>query len=352
MLPIAFTYFFFLLRRFVEKLRLKSFDSDRKRRVVSFVKTQVSLLNLDFYIPIKDVRKMILKYLTTLDIKMVFAAHNRSLESQISSDDEVCNQCASEGHIGLLIWAHQQGCKWDQDTCAAAASSGHLEVLQVLRGMSCTWDSTVYTLAASNGHLELLQWVHLNSCPLPEVNLLRYDLYALAARRGHLHVIVWLRSIDYYQWNELTASSAASGGHLNVLQWLVSNGCPVSNDLCAAAASSGKVEVLEWTVAQGFALSENTFLRAGNHIHILEWLHRHGCPWNAFLSARVADFGNLVAFKWLIDHGCPWDIHTCHAAARRGCLGVLFSELREGSPFVFQARNAVEQKWLEIFKRS
>ena len=48
---------------------------------------------------------------------------------------------ASEGHIELLKWAHQNGCPWNEGTCTGAARNGNLELLKWVRKKGCPWDA-------------------------------------------------------------------------------------------------------------------------------------------------------------------------------------------------------------------
>ena len=40
---------------------------------------------------------------------------------------------ARHGHIEVLMWAHANGCMWNEATCANAAAGGSVEVLRALR---------------------------------------------------------------------------------------------------------------------------------------------------------------------------------------------------------------------------
>jgi hypothetical protein len=67
-----------------------------------------------------------------------------------------CRFAASNGHLQLLQWAQQNGCRSDEHTCSQAALNGHLSVLQWAHLSGCPWDEKTCSLAARSGHLEIL----------------------------------------------------------------------------------------------------------------------------------------------------------------------------------------------------
>jgi len=54
------------------------------------------------------------------------------------------------------------------------------------------------------------------------------------------------------------------------------------------------------------------------HLHVLQWLREHGCPWNSSTCAYAAKEGHLDVLKWAREHGCPWTAATRDAAATKG----------------------------------
>ena len=70
----------------------------------------------------------------------------------------------SKGHLEVLQWARENGCRWDGGTCSAAAEYGHLEVLQWARENGCPWDWTTSWRAARGGRLDVLRWARQNGC--------------------------------------------------------------------------------------------------------------------------------------------------------------------------------------------
>ena len=95
----------------------------------------------------------------------------------------LCEYAAQEGHLGVLRWARQNGCPWNEETCAYAARGGHLEVLLWARLEGCPWNEWTCAYAARGGHFEVLKWARESDCPWDE------ETCAYAARNGHLEVL-------------------------------------------------------------------------------------------------------------------------------------------------------------------
>ena len=62
------------------------------------------------------------------------------------------------GHLEILKYAHENGCKWNEYTCMYAAKYGHLECLKYLHENNCPWDKDTCKYAAENGHLDCLKY--------------------------------------------------------------------------------------------------------------------------------------------------------------------------------------------------
>ncbi|KAJ8610919.1 hypothetical protein CTAYLR_010539, partial [Chrysophaeum taylorii] len=103
-----------------------------------------------------------------------------------------CSHAAGSGHLQVLMWAREAGCRWDGWTCSHAAGSGHLQVLMWARENGCPWDARTCSSAARGGHLDILTWARKAGCP----------------------------------WDARTCAEAAGSGHLQVLMWARENGCP------------------------------------------------------------------------------------------------------------------------------
>mmetsp|Transcript_37302 Transcript_37302/g.92232 ORF Transcript_37302/g.92232 Transcript_37302/m.92232 type:complete len:302 (-) Transcript_37302:215-1120(-) len=61
------------------------------------------------------------------------------LQMYVDSGFDLCTCAAQYGQLEILRWAEEHY-PWDVRTCRAAASAGHLEVLIFLRERGCRWD--------------------------------------------------------------------------------------------------------------------------------------------------------------------------------------------------------------------
>ena len=154
--------------------------------------------------------------------------------------------------VGVLKWAREHGCPWDEKTCYCAAMEGNLDVLKYAHENGCPWDEWTCSNAAKGGHMNVLEYAHENGCP----------------------------------WEEFTCYSAAKGGHLDVLKYLHNNKCPWDRHTCHSAAEGG-------------------------HLDVLKYLHENGCPWNKETCLKAASGCHLDVLKYARENGCPWNRQRC-----------------------------------------
>lgn len=69
-----------------------------------------------------------------------------------------CIYAAKGGNLDCLIYARDNGCKWNETTCAAAAEKGNLNCLKYAHEHGCEWTSDTCGIVAWAGHLECLKY--------------------------------------------------------------------------------------------------------------------------------------------------------------------------------------------------
>ena len=74
------------------------------------------------------------------------------------------------------MYAHEQGCPWDESTCKIGASGGHLECLKYAHGQGCLWDESICTEAARGGRFECLKYAGMSRVVLEISKLARTQL--------------------------------------------------------------------------------------------------------------------------------------------------------------------------------
>lgn len=120
---------------------------------------KVCWLNLNLYIPQKDVIKKIFCLFNALDWKMIKISHNRALGNKVKEDKDIIAQCALFGYLNLAVWAKEQGCVFNKEATTAAAEGGHLHVIKWLKQNGCPWSVDATVEAAKNGIALLFVWL-------------------------------------------------------------------------------------------------------------------------------------------------------------------------------------------------
>lgn len=195
-------------------------------------------------------------------------------------DEQTCRNLARNGDIEMLKWAVDEGCPFSPWTDYVAAGINHLDMLkwslEKRRELnipdSFGFDPCVS--AASEGHLNILKWIHQESI----VTLSISEICETAAHYGQLEVLKWVFSeMKYSSMNEVCYRAAANG-QLEVLNWARENNFPWNHDVCTAAASNGHFEVLKWAIQKDCPIIFQTCLRVAkeeNHFEVLKFLCFH-----------------------------------------------------------------------------
>ena len=98
---------------------------------------------------------------------------------------------AERGHLEMVrLLRERLGCSMSAQTCGWAALGGRLEVLQYLRSgpFPCPWDSETTERAAANGHLRVLAWAMQQGCRVSRW------AWAHACIRGHVCLLRFLHA--------------------------------------------------------------------------------------------------------------------------------------------------------------
>lgn len=141
------------------------------------------------------------------------SSEGHDVEDDLDPDgpDRTCNARA------LLdsLMGRNPGDLYDSWVACAAAKNGHLHILQWAKERGCRMDSYVVSQAVKGGQIEVVKWLREEAKCHVEV----------VEGGGHLAMLKWLRE-QGCPWTERTAAAAAVGRHTEVLQWLLANGCP------------------------------------------------------------------------------------------------------------------------------
>ena len=279
-----------LNERLISMKQFRQLQSTKKK-----TKTEqtITWLNLHQFFLSKDVRKLIYKYLTKDDMKMVELAHNSVKKFQSSID--FTHYCAKHGYLDLIKWAKG----WDVFTLANAAEYGHLDILEYLLpfvrdNYNRVEDDVTYKNAMLN--------------PI---------VCTAAAKSGKLYILQWLRA-NGFVWSEMAMVFAAQTGHLDVLKWAYENGCAMTSQTSVAAVVGGHLPILEYLHSIGMITNPILCLFAAHsgRLNVLNWLRTHNVPWNDFVVSVAAEDGHLHIMQWAVENGAPWDPELCLEIAR------------------------------------
>lgn len=208
---------------------------------------------------------------------------------------------AREGLVGLLQWAHDEGCPVDDRVISAAIYKGRDNVTRWALTVPAMVGPRASTTAARIGRLDVLQHLYVHHLPWHR------DVCRQAALGGYRKILSWLR--DYgCPWDALTCSHAAKGGDWDLLDWLIDRGCPYDYRTMAAIARRGNLPRLMSLRARGCSWDAATCEAAaqGGHLEVLEWARANRCPWDRRSPRAAARGGHLAVLKWLRRAGCPW----------------------------------------------
>jgi hypothetical protein len=309
----------------------------------------VAPLRMERFIPIRDVRKLVWRYLTPIDREVARCAMNIARQPHLPSNADMV--LASGNRFALLKWGHEHGMPLTERACAMAASRGDMSMLQWLRAKGCPWDESACAWAAMRDKLRTLQWLRANLCPWdPD------DVAMQAAWRGYTRILEWLRDkADTDWWHGILGEHAANGGQVETLQWLDGNGFATDSDayqnaidgrgndvvaifewlfahnvpwpdddsdeIFESAAYSGHVAVLQLLLAKGIRWRGNgavmcEYAARNGQLEMLQFLRANGCEWHPETCARAASGGHLKTLQWARAQGCPWDKDAVFTEAR------------------------------------
>jgi hypothetical protein len=102
---------------------------------------------------------------------------------------------------------------------------------------------------------------------------------------------------------------------------------------CTSAAhhrAAGRhANVASLAAANALGMAYSNFIMAGaarcNKLAELQYLHKQGCPWLAWLLDEGTADGNFELVRWCHEHGCPWDAanKTSYYAAQSGSVELM-----------------------------
>jgi hypothetical protein len=227
-------------------------------------------------------------------------------------------------HSGLLFAADNSCLQY----CAGKYAA--ISTLAAAHDLGLPFSQHLMQGAARSRCLAKLQWLHTEQqCPLPD------DITAAAAKAGDVETLRWLKIRGSSFTQQTSRSGARTANNLHVLQFLHDEGCPWDEDICGAAGKAGDLEQLKWLHAHGATLNDRTadIAAEGGAVHVLEWLQQQqGIEISETTMTFAAMHGHLQLCQWLRAQQCPWDGSTTTVAALGTNCDVLRWLIESGCP--------------------
>lgn len=210
-------------------------------------------------------------------------------------DGRTCAEAAGSGHLNALIWARSRGCAWDSRVYSKAAEHGHLEVIKWAYANECPWDDVACTLAIEGKREEVLKWIlherRVNvTLKMIKTTIAQEDLNMLELILKHKHPNLqtfpmragrWYVSdrraltliLDNFAVSQYAFNYTIQFGTLDCLKMLHAKGFEWNDQSATVAASVGKVHVLKWLKEVGCQFDDRIVFSGIKCAHkfVIEW---------------------------------------------------------------------------------
>ena len=212
---------------------------------------------------------------------------------------------SGNGHLDLMDWARQGGCRFGPECIEAAAASNRKNVVEWLRGIAdrTSWPGRGLVGACGNGHLDLVEWAYANGCDFSP------ECIEAAAETNRKDVVEFLALTARVQWPRNGLVGAAHRGHCDLMRWCLQRGCGYDTTTIASAARGGRVDMLEVFEAHADLPKDMSYasLRAtmNGHLGVIEWLDAKELSYDRDQTMQTAAvMGRLRIVQYLVSKGC------------------------------------------------
>lgn len=238
-------------------------------------------LRLDRWIPIKDVRRLIWRYLRPIDILVLHCVHN----SKYNNFD------------------------WNKFHGYDAARYGSINLIEWMIGNGFVWNMYFTIRAIWHNHTNVFDWALFQKKE-------PVSLYHLKALLHHNRLDVLDRFYYLYKdlFNSTFYGASASYGHISGMEWLEAHGVPIDAEIIfICAAKEKRRNVITWMLGKGYHIDEkyelSKFALMLRDIEFIQWLREHGMPWgDIFVEDDEEDPWDSIDknfLLWLQKNGAP-----------------------------------------------
>ena len=228
---------------------------------------------------------------------------------------ECTRAAAAHGQVETLKWLVGQGAELNAPLFDVAIARRREDVLLWLVAQNCPYHHHTLYAAANTDSLAFVQFVVTTlGCTFGTASL--NPLYA-AADNGNLPLVQWLYETLHCPLDLGVAESAVQGGHVHVLDWLHAHGCPLAcGPLLKRAVRSGKLAVVQRVVdlvpGEDLPVHEQhmLFLSAiacGADVDMVAYLHESlHLAWSGHVVRRAYAQHKRDILVYLLQQGCPF----------------------------------------------
>lgn len=216
--------------------------------------------------------------------------------------DTCISDCAaSVGNLECLEYANKcVGIRWNENTCLAAAENGHVNILKYLYENGCKWDCRIIIDAILRDNIEILKYAVENGCPW------RGDESYFVSMFGSFECFKYIHE-NIFELNYYMFILAITYNDDEKIAYLMENKCPFNDKVCSAAALNGYLNVLKYLHENNCRWDERTCLKAARsgNLECLKYAHESGCPWDERVLYKSRKNKHLKCFKYAKDNYCP-----------------------------------------------
>lgn len=242
--------------------------------------------------------------------------------------NQVFISAAKGGNLEIIKWLHSKNCPLNSDVYEQASENGYLNILEYFHNYNLQHklnnNFNIIGNAILYNHLGILIWAHNNGYK----SIQDISECELATKRGNLEILIWLHTHGY-ECKINNYIIAARHGYLFIIKYLYKNKIYINDNdekiICAAASYGNHLTTLKWLHKHNFKWDYNVVARAAenNNFEIIKYAIEHNCPTNKSIILAACSSGNLEMLKYLLEHNCPWSDQLYDLASLLNNLEIL-----------------------------
>jgi hypothetical protein len=240
----------------------------------------------------------------------------------ITMDPNVTMFASSTSNYEIIKWALENHCMLSPHTVRFAVRNGCMKIVKLLYEKcrdQILWDSDILTYAIQKCSIEDIEWLMLQGCPW-SVEATEHAVFKGKTALVDLNIKYkkeWSPRLTVAIVKSTYISNLDKG---NLLIKCIRHGCPWANGTAAAIVEHCDVATLQLAYEYGCCVRDNGDgmynaygLYYGDGLgmfrcmllaakkkdkDMMEWLSKHGSPWNLMFIRLIIDTDDLDLLKW------------------------------------------------------